>query len=283
MPAVSPRAVARRVLDRVEKGGAWATPRSMASSRARASTIAIGGSRPSSSTACFATARGSIARSRRTPICRRTPPRCCSRCASPRISCCSSIACRPTPPSTTRSRRRARSAGRSSAGFANAVLRKLDTAEGARAADARRARASRSSTRCRAWILDELAAAIDGDEAAIAARAAAFAQSAPLVARVNRLQARRARRSPTEIASTGSRRLDSRTASLRRRRTPGCRARCCSTGSAIRRAARRSLPAVDGAGQRARSSSPRSPRRARASASSTRARASAASRRTSPS
>jgi 16S rRNA (cytosine967-C5)-methyltransferase len=77
--------------------------------------------------------------------------------------------------------------GQKLGGFANAVLRKLDKAREPALPPAGRARIEVEASLPR-WIVDELAAAIEpsGDDALLAARAQSFAESAPLVARVNR-------------------------------------------------------------------------------------------------
>ena len=165
--AMTARELARRVLERVERdarGDAGARRRARAR---RASTSAIGGSPRSSSTACCDTGRASIARSWRHAdlIARRR--RCDRRCASPRTSCCSSIACRryaavDDAVAAARARRRAKLAG-----FANAVLRSIGRAQrrGQRteppppAGDlGQTARPPRSDALDPRWILDELTA-----------------------------------------------------------------------------------------------------------------------------
>src|SRR5690606_25219766 len=73
--------------------------------------------------------------------------------------------------------------GQKVAGFANAVLRKLDKQREPALPAGGRERLEIEYSLPR-WILDELAAAV-GDESLLAERAAAFAQPAPLVARVN--------------------------------------------------------------------------------------------------
>jgi 16S rRNA (cytosine967-C5)-methyltransferase len=77
------------------------------------------------------------------------------------------------------------------AGFANAVLRKL-VASGEPPLPAGGRERLELEHSLPGWILDELAAADAADPAALAARAAAFAEPAPLVARANRLRTSRA-------------------------------------------------------------------------------------------
>jgi 16S rRNA (cytosine967-C5)-methyltransferase len=77
------------------------------------------------------------------------------------------------------------------AGFANAVLRKVSSAREPALPPPGRARIEIEHS-LPAWIVDELAAACD-TEGELAARAAAFAEPAPLVARVNRRRTTRER------------------------------------------------------------------------------------------
>lgn len=74
------------------------------------------------------------------------------------------------------------------AGFANAVLRKLAATGEPALPPAGRERLEIEHS-LPAWIVDELAASVGADE--LAARAAAFAEPAPLVARANRLRTTR--------------------------------------------------------------------------------------------
>ena len=123
--AMTAREVARRVLDRVDGrrvGDAGARRRARAR---RASTSAIAGSPPSSSTACCATARGSIARSPRTPT-RAARRRACVtalRVAAYQLLFLDRV---PAYAAVDDAVGAARAAGGAKlAGFANAVLRKV--------------------------------------------------------------------------------------------------------------------------------------------------------------
>lgn len=179
----TPRAVARRVLDRVAKGGAWATPtldgelaRAGLDDRDRrlASELVYGVLRHRTRIDRAIAAHADL---------QRTPPRVVTalRVAAYQILFLDRVPAYAAVDDAVAAAREA--GGQKVAGFANAVLRKLDKQrEPALPAGGReRLEIEHSLPR---WILDELAAAV-GDESLLAERAAAFAQPAPLVARVN--------------------------------------------------------------------------------------------------
>jgi len=185
---MTPRDVARRVLDRVDKGGAWATPtldgelaRAGLDDRDRrlASELVYGVLRHR---ARIDHALGAYA------DLRRTPPRVVTalRVAAYQLLFLDRVPAYAAVDDAVAAARGA--GGQKLAGFVNAVLRKLDKQrEPALPVDAReRIEIEHSLPR---WIVDELAAALTGpagtDDAVLAERAAAFAQPAPMVARVN--------------------------------------------------------------------------------------------------
>lgn len=185
---MTPRDVARRVLDRVDKGGAWATPtldgelaRAGLDDRDRrlASELVYGVLRHR---ARIDHALGAYA------DLRRTPPRVVTalRVAAYQLLFLDRVPAYAAVDDAVAAARGA--GGQKLAGFVNAVLRKLDKQrEPALPVDAReRIEIEHSLPR---WIVDELAAALTGpagtDDAVLAERAAAFAQPAPIVARVN--------------------------------------------------------------------------------------------------
>lgn len=206
---MTPRDVARRVLDRVAKDAAWATPtldgelaRAGLDDRDRrlASELVYGVLRHR---ARIDRAIGAYA------DLKRTPPRVVTvlRVAAYQLLFLDRV---PAYAAVDDAVAAARAAGGAKlGGFANAVLRKLERRrEPALPAGGReRIEVEHSLPR---WILDELAAAIAApgadaagvDESELAQRAAAFAQSAPIVARAN---VRRTTRDAlaTELAEAG--------------------------------------------------------------------------------
>jgi 16S rRNA (cytosine967-C5)-methyltransferase len=182
-PRVTPRDVARRVLDRVVKGGAWATPtldgelaRAGLDERDRrlASELVYGVLRHRTRIDRAIAAHADL---------KRTPPRVLTalRVAAYQLLFLDRVPAYAAVDDAVAAARDA--GGQKLGGFVNAVLRKLDKQrEPALPADGReRLEIEHSLPR---WIVDELAAAL-GDDSQLAERAAAFAQPAPIVARVN--------------------------------------------------------------------------------------------------
>lgn len=180
---ITPRAVARRVLDRVAKGGAWATPtldgelaRAGLDDRDRrlASELVYGVLRHRTRIDRAIAAHADL---------QRTPPRVVTalRVAAYQILFLDRVPAYAAVDDAVAAAREA--GGQKLAGFANAVLRKLDKQREPALPAGRRERLEIEYSLPR-WILDELAAAVE-DESVLAERAAAFAQPAPLVARVN--------------------------------------------------------------------------------------------------
>jgi 16S rRNA (cytosine967-C5)-methyltransferase len=176
------REVARRVLDRVEKGGAWATPaldgelsRAGLEERDRrlAAELVYGVLRHRTRLDRALGAHADLAR---------TPPRVRT---ALRVAAYQLLFLDRVPPyaavddAVNASRE---SGGAKLAGFANAVLRKLHAGREPELPSDRRARAEVEASLPR-WIVDELAAVVGDGE--LASRAMAFAQQPPLVARVN--------------------------------------------------------------------------------------------------
>ena len=263
------------MLDRVDKDGAWATP-ALDGELARAGLDER--DRRLAAELVYGVLRHrtrldrALAGARR--VSRRRRRAWSPRCASPRIRCCSSIACRATPPSTMRSR-----AARDVGGAEARRLRERGAAQGRRAAGepalpAIRARGSRSSTRCRAG---SSTSSPRGRADQLAATAAAFARLG--AARSRAANRRRTTRDGADRSSSPSAGVTAR------RSTSTAHADGAPPRGPRRSGAQPSFLAgpwtVQDAG--AQLVGARSPRRARASASSTRAPASAASPRTSPS
>ncbi len=185
MPAVTPRQVARRVLERVEKGGAWATPtldgelaRAGLDDRDRrlASELVYGVLRHKTRIDRALAAHAQL---------KKTPPRVllALRVAAYQLLFLDRVPAYAAVDDAVAAAREA--GGQKLAGFTNAVLRKLGTAKEPALPAAGRHRLELEYS-LPGWILDELVLASDGDDAAVAARAAAFAEPAPIVARVNR-------------------------------------------------------------------------------------------------
>lgn len=186
----TPRDVARRVLDRVERQGAWATPtldgelsRAGLDDRDRrlASELVYGVLRHRTRLDRAIAAHADL---------KRTPPRVvlALRVAAYQLLFLDRVPAYAAVDDAVAAARQV--GGAKLAGFVNAVLRKLDSAREPALPKSGRARIEIESS-LPAWIVDELAAAIaapDGsvDETVLAERARTFAESAPLVARVNR-------------------------------------------------------------------------------------------------
>lgn len=182
----TPRDVARRVLDRVERGGAWATPtldgelaRAGLDDRDRrlASELVYGVLRHKTRLDRAIGAHADL---------KRTPPRVviALRVAAYQLLFLDRVPAYAAVDDAVAAARQV--GGAKLGGFVNAVLRKLGR-EGERAlAERGRERIAIEASLPR-WILDELAGALDApDEALLAERARSFAEPAPLVARVNR-------------------------------------------------------------------------------------------------
>jgi 16S rRNA (cytosine967-C5)-methyltransferase len=181
---VTAREVARRVLERVERGGAWATPtldgelvRAGLDERDRrlASELVYGVLRHRTRIDRAIAAHADL---------KRTPPRVLGvlRVAAYQLMFLDRVPSYAVVDDAVAAAREA--SGAKLGGFTNAVLRKLSTArEPAFPASGRERIEIEYSLP--PWILDELTAAI-GDEPRIAELAAAFAQQPPLVARGNR-------------------------------------------------------------------------------------------------
>jgi 16S rRNA (cytosine967-C5)-methyltransferase len=181
--AITPRDVARRVLDRVAKDGAWATPtldgelaRAGLDDRDRrlASELVYGVLRHRTRLDRAISAHAEL---------KRTPPKVLTalRVAAYQLLMLDRVPAYAAVDDAVAAARDA--GGQKLGGFVNAVLRKLDKQREPALPSASRERIEIEHSLPR-WIIDELAAAV-GDEAVLAERAAAFAQSAPLVARVN--------------------------------------------------------------------------------------------------
>jgi len=179
---MTPRDVARRVLDRVERGGAWATPtldgelaRAGLDDRDRrlASELVYGVLRHRTRLDRALAAHADL---------KRTPPRVllALRLAAYQLLFLDRVPAYAAVDDAVAAAREA--SGQKLAGFVNAVLRKLDKAKEPPLPVSGRERIEIEASLPR-WIIDELAAATG--EPDLPARAAAFAQSAPLVARVN--------------------------------------------------------------------------------------------------
>jgi 16S rRNA (cytosine967-C5)-methyltransferase len=180
---VTPRDVARRVLDRVAKGGAWATPtldgelaRAGLDDRDRrlASELVYGVLRHRTRIDRALAAHADL---------RRTPPRVLTalRVAAYQLLFLDRVPAYAAVDDAVAAARDA--GGQKVAGFVNAVLRKLDKQREPALPAPGRERIEVESSLPR-WIVDELASAL-GSESLLAERAAAFAQAAPIVARVN--------------------------------------------------------------------------------------------------
>lgn len=182
--ARTPRDVARRVLDRVAKDGAWATPtldgelaRAGLDDRDRrlASELVYGVLRHRARIDRAIAAHADL---------KRTPPRVLTalRVAAYQLLFLDRVPAYAAVDDAVAAARDA--GGQKLGGFVNAVLRKLDKQrEPALPAAGSRERLEIEYSLPR-WIIDELAAAL-GDDAVLAERAAAFAETAPIVARVN--------------------------------------------------------------------------------------------------
>jgi 16S rRNA (cytosine967-C5)-methyltransferase len=185
---VTARELARRVLDRVDKGGAWATPtldgelaRAGLDDRDRrlASELVYGVLRHRARIDRALGAHADLGRS---------PPRVRT---ALRVAAYQLLFLDRVPPyaAVDDAVSAAREAGGAKlAGFANAVLRKVHNQQEPPLPAGVRDRIEIEHSLPR-WIVDELAAVVGEDE--VAARAAAFAQQPPLVARVNSLRTTR--------------------------------------------------------------------------------------------
>jgi 16S rRNA (cytosine967-C5)-methyltransferase len=179
----TPRDVARKVLERVERGGAWATPaldgelaRAGLDDRDRrlASELVYGVLRHRTRLDRAIAAHADL---------RKTPPRVllALRVAAYQLLFLDRVPAYAVVDDAVAAARQA--GGQKLGGFVNAVLRKLDKAKEPALPAAGRQRIEIESS-LPPWIVDELAAAV-GDDAILPQRALAFAESAPLVARVN--------------------------------------------------------------------------------------------------
>jgi 16S rRNA (cytosine967-C5)-methyltransferase len=184
---MTPRDVARRVLERIERDKAWATPaldgelaRAGLDDRDRrlASELVYGVLRHRTRLDRAIAAHADL---------KRTPPRVllALRVAAYQLLFLDRVPAYAAVDDAVAAARQA--GGQKLGGFVNAVLRKLDTARepAIPAAVQGRARVEIEASLPR-WIVDELAAAVGGDELLLAELAGAFAEPAPLVARVNR-------------------------------------------------------------------------------------------------
>lgn len=183
----TPRDVARKVLDRVERGGAWATP-TLDGELARAGLDDR--DRRLASELVYGVLRHRTRLDRAIGVhadLKRTPPRVviALRLAAYQLLFLDRVPAYAAVDDAVAAARQV--GGQKLGGFVNAVLRKLDKAREPALPAQGRARVEAEASLPR-WIVDELAAAIEppGDDAVLAARARAFAESAPLVARVNR-------------------------------------------------------------------------------------------------
>ncbi|HEU4733678.1 MAG TPA: 16S rRNA (cytosine(967)-C(5))-methyltransferase RsmB [Kofleriaceae bacterium] len=184
------RDVARRVLDRVDRGGAWATPtldgelaRSGLDERDRrlASELVYGVLRNRARIDRALAAHASL---------RRAPPRVVTalRLAAYQLLFLDRV---PGYAAVDDAVTAARAAGGTRlAGFANAVLRKLAATREPPLPDDPRARVEIEHS-LPAWIVDELAAALPPDEHRLGELAAALSQPAPLIVRANALRTTR--------------------------------------------------------------------------------------------
>jgi len=185
----TPRDVARRVLDRIERDKAWATPtldgelaRAGLEDRDRrlASELVYGVLRHRTRLDRAIAAHADL---------KKTPPRVviALRIAAYQLLFLDRIPAYAAVDDAVGAARHV--GGQKLGGFVNAVLRKVDKAKEPALPGAGRGRIEIEASLPR-WIVDELAAAIavDGnvDEAVLAQRAQSFAESAPIVARVNR-------------------------------------------------------------------------------------------------
>jgi 16S rRNA (cytosine967-C5)-methyltransferase len=182
--------VARKVLDRIERDGAWATPtldgelaRAGLDDRDRrlASELVYGVLRHRTRLDRAIAAHAEL---------KKTPPRVliAMRVAAYQLLMLDRVPAYAAVDDAVAAARQV--GGPKLGGFVNAVLRKLGPGREPALPKEGRARIEIAASLPR-WIIDELAAAIaspDGvvDEALLAERAVAFAESAPLVARVNR-------------------------------------------------------------------------------------------------
>jgi 16S rRNA (cytosine967-C5)-methyltransferase len=183
---LSPRDVARRVLDRVATGGAWATPtldgelaRAGLDDRDRrlASELVYGVLRHRARIDRALAAHAKLDR---------TPPKVLTalRVAAYQLLFLDRIPAYAAVDDAVAAARDA--GGQKLAGFVNAVLRKLGAKREPALPAAGRERIEVECSLPR-WIVDELATALgpEASDAELAERAAAFAQQAPIVARVN--------------------------------------------------------------------------------------------------
>jgi 16S rRNA (cytosine967-C5)-methyltransferase len=184
--AIGPRDVARRVLDRVDKGGAWATPtldgelsRVGLDDRDRrlASELVYGVLRHRTRIDRALAAHAKLDK---------TPPKVLTalRVAAYQLLFLDRVPAYAAVDDAVAAARDV--GGQKLGGFVNAVLRKLGAQREPALPAAGRERIEIEHSLPR-WILDELTAALgsDASEADIAGRAAGFAQPAPIVARVN--------------------------------------------------------------------------------------------------
>lgn len=182
----NPREVARRVLDRIERDAAWATPtldgelaRAGLADRDRrlASELVYGVLRHRTRLDRAIAALADL---------KKTPPRVITalRLAAYQLLFLDRVPAYAAVDDAVAAARQV--GGQKLGGFANAVLRKLDKAREPALPAVGRARIEIEASLPR-WIVDELAAAIEpaGDDTVLAARALSFAESAPLVARTN--------------------------------------------------------------------------------------------------
>jgi len=186
----SPRDVARRVLDRIDRDKAWATPtldgelaRAGLDDRDRrlASELVYGVLRHKTRLDRAIAAHADL---------KRTPPKVVGalRVAAYQLLFLDRVPAYAAVDDAVNAARQV--GGQKLGGFVNAVLRKIDKAKEPAVTVQGRARIEIDASMPR-WLVDELAAAIaapDGtvDDALLATRAQSFAESAPLVARVNR-------------------------------------------------------------------------------------------------
>jgi 16S rRNA (cytosine967-C5)-methyltransferase len=180
---VNARDVARRVLDRVDRDGAWATPtldgelaRSGLDERDRrlAAEIVYGVLRHRARVDRALAAHADLAR---------TPPRVLSalRVAAYQLLFLDRVPAYAVVDDAVGAAREV--GGQKLAGFANALLRKINSAREPALPAGGRERIEIEFSLPK-WIVDELAATC-GDEHELAVRAAAFAQAPPLIARAN--------------------------------------------------------------------------------------------------
>lgn len=181
----SPRDVARRVLDRIDKDKAWATPtldgelaRAGLDDRDRrlASELVYGVLRHKTRLDRAISAHADL---------KRTPPKVVGalRVAAYQLLFLDRVPAYAAVDDAVNAARQV--GGQKLGGFVNAVLRKIDKTKEPAVTAQGRARIEIDASLPR-WLVDELASALDGDEALLATRAQSFAESAPLVARVNR-------------------------------------------------------------------------------------------------